>query len=76
MFNALVIIGEIVWVDLVNAGFVNLDDVGHKRRDLSELLRSVFGNGILLEHSVMQLLNAYPSEESVTGLLNYFSPKK
>lgn len=60
--NALLLGGEIVWVDLVSAGAASADDNVHKRRDLTDTIGSVYGREKLLEPDFKELLRRYPSE--------------
>jgi tRNA A-37 threonylcarbamoyl transferase component Bud32 len=72
--NALLLGGEIVWVDLVNAGKAGADDNVHKRRDLSDTIGSVYGRDKLLEPDFEELLHRYPSEVvNVDPFVQYFT---
>ena len=72
--NALLLGDKIVWVDLVSAGKAGADDNAHKRRDLSQMIGSVYGREKLLEPDFKEMLRRYPSEVvSVDPFVQYFT---
>lgn len=69
--------GEIVWVDLVNAGKAGTDDNSHKRFDLVEAVKSINGGNSDLQPELMDLLRRYPSEQAVVdSLVEYITRNK
>ena len=71
--NALLLNGEIVWVDLVGAGKAGADDNAHTRRDLSDAIGSIYGGDKLLDPGLKELLRLYPLETKVDSLVQYLT---
>lgn len=72
--NAVLVDGEIVWVDLVNASSAGFDDDMHKRHDLSTLVGSIFGVNKLEESFLKDLLTLYPSKvANVDSFVQYLN---
>lgn len=75
--NALLLGGEIVWVDLVSAGKAGADDDVHKHRDVVDAIRSIYGGESDLEPELKELLRRYPSEVAVVDpLIEYLAHNK
>jgi tRNA A-37 threonylcarbamoyl transferase component Bud32 len=70
--NALLFNNEVVWVDLTKtlSCITGRDDDVQKRRDLSDIIHSIYGGAKVLEPSIKELLLNYPSvEETVESLV-------